>query len=68
MLGDWDVLALDGETLEIAEVERVARAQAPVALGARGRERLERSRAALSLALAGEDTLYGVHTGFGSLA
>jgi histidine ammonia-lyase len=61
-------LILTGSSLGLAEVEQVARQRATVLLGAEGRERLERSRAALDAALAGGDALYGVNTGFGSLA
>ncbi len=61
-------LILTGSSLGLAEVEQVARQRATVVLGAEGRDRLERSRAALGAALAGGDALYGVNTGFGSLA
>ena len=63
-----DVVALSGAALRIVDVERVARAGARVALSPHGRERLVRSRAALCAALAGGEALYGVNTGFGSLA
>src|SRR4051812_11128733 len=63
-----EVLALSGDALRIADVERVARGGARVVLSPSGRERLGRSRAALSAALASGDALYGVNTGFGSLA
>jgi histidine ammonia-lyase len=68
MAGAPEVLALTGEALRIADVERVARAGARVALSAGGRERLDRSRSALAAALASGEALYGVNTGFGSLA
>src|SRR6185295_7117091 len=68
MAAEPEVLALTGEALRIADVERVARARARVALSPSGRERLGRSRAALAAALAGGEALYGVNTGFGSLA
>jgi histidine ammonia-lyase len=63
-----EVLALSGDALRIVDVERVARGGARVVLSPSGRERLGRSRAALSAALANGDALYGVNTGFGSLA
>ena len=46
----------------------MARGGARVELGAEGRERLARSRAALTLAMVDAEPLYGVNTGFGSLA
>jgi len=61
-------LTLTGEPLSIADVESVARRGRPVALGDTGRERIEASRAALQGAMASGRTLYGVNTGFGSLA
>src|SRR6187551_1333744 len=62
------VLVLDGEPLSVRDVERVARSGARVELGARGRERLIASREVLHAAMAEAEPLYGVNTGFGSLA
>ena len=61
-------LVIDGSPLTLEEVERVARGGARVELGAEGRERLSRSRAALTAAMVDAEPLYGVNTGFGSLA
>jgi histidine ammonia-lyase len=61
-------VVIDGAPLSLEEVERVARHRAAVALGPNGRERLTRSRAALDAALADGAPIYGVNTGFGSLA
>lgn len=61
-------LVLDGAALAIDEVERVARGGARVELGARGRQQLSASRAALHAAMADAEPVYGVNTGFGSLA
>lgn len=68
MTAEPEVLALTGEALRVVEVERVARAGARVALTPVGRERLLRSRARLTATLASGEALYGVNTGFGSLA
>lgn len=68
MRGASRPLVLDGAALAIEEVERVARGGARVELGARGRQRLSASRAALHAAMAHAEPVYGVNTGFGSLA
>jgi histidine ammonia-lyase len=68
MAGESESLALSGAPLSIADVERVARGGAYVLIDAAGRERLTRSRAALASALESGEALYGVNTGFGSLA
>jgi histidine ammonia-lyase len=65
---DSEAVQLTGDALDVADVERVARAGAQVVLHARGRERLIRSRAALDAALQSGEALYGINTGFGSLA
>jgi histidine ammonia-lyase len=65
---DVGAVELSGDALGIAEVERVARGGAELVLNARGSQRLVRSRAALDAALATGEALYGINTGFGSLA
>ena len=62
-------LVLDGRSLTIADVVRVARSpQAVVAVDRAARERLVASRKAIEAAIAGGRTMYGVNTGFGKLA
>ena len=62
-------LVLDGRSLRIADVVRVARNPgAPVALDPAARERLGQSRRAIEAAIAEGRTMYGVNTGFGKLA
>ena len=61
-------LALDGEPLGIFDVESVARSGRRVSLSDRGRRRLEDSAAALAGATSDGRAIYGVNTGFGSLA
>lgn len=68
MTGAPASVVIDGAPLSLEEVERVARGRALVALGPNGRELLARSRAALDAALDDGAPLYGVNTGFGSLA
>jgi histidine ammonia-lyase len=63
-----DDLTIDGGALAIADVERAARGRARVRLGPSARAQLGASRAALEGALAQGEVLYGVNTGFGSLA
>ncbi|MEY4544204.1 MAG: Histidine ammonia-lyase [Pseudomonadota bacterium] len=63
-----EVLALSGEALSVADVERVARQGLRVVLSPAGRERLLGSHATLTHALRQDEPLYGVNTGFGSLA
>ncbi|MBC7541373.1 MAG: histidine ammonia-lyase [Candidatus Sericytochromatia bacterium] len=58
---------LDGQTLTIADVERVAVRRAGVSLDASVPMRLERSRAVIEAALRSGETIYGVNTGFGQL-
>jgi histidine ammonia-lyase len=61
-------LQMDGGPLTIAEVARAARGRPRIALGPRARAQLAASRAALEGAIEGGEVLYGVNTGFGSLA
>ena len=59
---------LNGAGLAPADVVAVARGEASVRLGARGREAMEVSAAAVQRALSAPEPAYGVSTGFGSLA
>jgi histidine ammonia-lyase len=61
-------LVIDGRPLGLDDVERVARRGARVELGPDGHALLVASRAALDAAMAEGAPLYGVNTGFGSLA
>lgn len=63
-----DPVVLDGRTLALEEVERVAREGAGVALAPEAAERMEASRAVVDRALAGGRPVYGVTTGFGRLS
>jgi histidine ammonia-lyase len=62
-------LQLDGRSLSIADVVRVARdPRATVAIDSGARARLRASRQAVEAAIAGGRTMYGINTGFGKLA
>lgn len=61
-------ITLEGGALTIEQVERVARHHAPVQLTDAAVARLTRSRDALEHTLAAGEVVYGVNTGFGSLA
>jgi len=61
-------LILKGGALGLADVELVARQRAPVQLGAEAQAQLASSRQALDHAIAAGEVIYGVNTGFGSLA
>lgn len=70
------MIALDGQSLDISTVARVARQRLPVALDSSARARMEASCAWVARAARGEVTapdgeplpVYGVNTGYGSLA
>ena len=59
---------LDGGALTIADVEHAARSRAAVKFGDGALTRLAASRRALEVAIASGEVIYGVNTGFGSLA
>jgi histidine ammonia-lyase len=61
-------LVIDGAPLLIEDLARAARGQAPVTLAPAALDSLSASRAALEDAMARGEVLYGVNTGFGSLA
>jgi hypothetical protein len=59
---------LNGPTVTPEDVIAGARADAAVTLGARARTAMEASAAVIERLAAGEEPVYGVSTGFGSLA
>ena len=61
-------LHLDGSPLSIEAVEQVAREGRRVDLAPEGRANLDRGRGAVDAVLARGAAIYGVNTGFGSLA
>ncbi len=58
---------VDGRTLDLAAVERVARGGARTVLDPGARERVARARALVDKHAAGDEAVYGVNTGFGYL-
>jgi len=65
--GADDRVVVDGGTLTIWSVVRVAREGAKTALGEEARKRLESSRSALERLVESGATIYGVNTGVGDL-
>ncbi len=61
-------IVLDGSPLSIAAVEQIAEGSCTVTLAPDARRRVDTGRTRLERALAGGATIYGVNTGFGSLA
>lgn len=59
---------IDGRTLSLESIERVARDRIPVHLGAEARARVDASRAYIEARVATGEPVYGVTTGFGRLA
>ena len=63
-----EALVLDGGPLALADLEAVARHGRAVHVGERARERLGAARSIIKRRAAGPEAIYGVNTGFGSLA
>jgi histidine ammonia-lyase len=61
-------VVLDGNSLSIGDVTRVARDGAQVELSAAARERMERTNKVVRRIVENGDTVYGVTTGFGKLS
>lgn len=59
---------IDGESLSLEGVARVALDRAPVALAESAAARVQAARAVVDAAANGEAAVYGVNTGFGTLA
>ena len=61
-------LLLDGDSLTIEDVVRVAVERVPVALSARARRRMGRARDVVEAVVRRNEVVYGVTTGFGKLS
>jgi len=61
-------LVLDGSPIALGDVEAVARHDVPVRLSDDARERIDRARTHVESVVAGDDAVYGINTGFGSLS
>ncbi len=59
---------LDGDTLELEEVQAIARGEARVELAPSARVRVRAARALVEQRLADDEPHYGINTGFGTLA
>lgn len=66
--GDAEMVVLDGNSLKLADVERVARGFVPVALSPAARERMLATRAVVDGIVHRNEVAYGVTTGFGKLS
>jgi histidine ammonia-lyase len=62
------MLELDGQSLTLEVVARVARVEERVSLSASARERMEAARASVERIIAESQVVYGINTGFGKLS
>ena len=62
------MIGIDGNSLSIEEVRRVAREYEPVELTETGRQQIVASRAVVEKLLDSENPVYGISTGFGDLS
>jgi len=62
------MITLDGSTLTLADLQAIADDAAPVALDARAVAAVDASRAVVDRHASGDAPVYGINTGFGSLA
>ncbi len=62
------MIVIDGTGLTLADIEAVARDRVPVRLDATAAERVRAARDVLERLLTDDEPVYGVSTGFGSLA
>jgi histidine ammonia-lyase len=62
------LILIDGETLTLEDVERVARRGEAAGLAPSAREKMAASRRVVEQAVAAEQPIYGVSTGFGPLS
>src|SRR5918911_5320733 len=63
-----DEIILDGASLTIGDVYRVAVERAPVALASPARQRIARTRAIVDDVVRRNEVIYGITTGFGKLS
>jgi histidine ammonia-lyase len=59
---------IDGETLTIEDIVKVARENAKVVIPEKVKEKVKRSREVLEKLVKEKQTIYGVNTGFGALS
>jgi histidine ammonia-lyase len=61
-------IPLDGQTLRLEDVGRIARGEAQVALAGAAAEKVDAARALVDRVAGGDTPSYGINTGFGTLA
>jgi histidine ammonia-lyase len=61
-------ILLDGDTLSLEAIADVAHRRVEVGLSPEGRQRVERARAVVERVAEGDTAVYGINTGFGTLA
>src|SRR3954468_6092622 len=62
------MITLDGHNLTLSDLQAIADEGAPVALDARAAAAVDASRAVVDAHASGDAAVYGINTGFGSLA
>jgi histidine ammonia-lyase len=62
------MIQLDGQSLTLDDLLRIADDREPVAIAAAARERVRASRAVVDRRARGDEPAYGINTGFGSFA
>ena len=62
------MVRLDGESLSLDDLSKIAEASEPVELDARAAARVTSSRVVVDARAEGPEAAYGINTGFGSLA
>ena len=67
-LPDAPVVVLDGKSLALEDVARVARFEAQVSVAGTVRDRMKRARVLVDELARGSEPHYGINTGFGALA
>jgi histidine ammonia-lyase len=67
-MSETPLIVLDGESLQLEDIERVALGQAKVALAPAARARVAQARALVDAWASGDEPVYGINTGFGTLA
>lgn len=61
-------ILLDGDTLALEDLERIARNEARIDLSPTAWKRLQKARDMVDVIAAGDRAAYGINTGFGTLA
>src|SRR5579862_3167463 len=62
------MIVLDGHSLTLDQIDRIAHAREPIAIADAARARVVAARAVVDRHAAGDTPVYGINTGFGALA